>query len=362
MYPEQNFLRVTKRLTCAAAFLACLVMVAPTCFGQTISGLIGISPSGSYDSTNFDSVSLTSGNLVLNIPLLSYQQRGSLPPYTVSLNYNNQHWQMRTVDHTIAVPDSVAQTVTEFTYMPPASNSFASGVTLSTSSSVAVGFESLGSCNLTLQLEPQTLPCVLQDYLIWDQIGARHVMQDGISAGGGVSIDGTGLFGGDILTTQGNASVATGYSVTSNGVTYTTPVPGIYPCANSVPCTSPVESDLQNNIIVQAWQPGQTYPYPNTLTDSIGRTWTGPSVILAATPFLLATSSSIPHPLGCYTASYPGVNGTTIPVQFCYGQHTATTAFKQSLCNPCTRGIIGVTEGVATITGIDSILLPDGSS
>ena len=33
----------------------------------------------SYHGTDFDTINLANGNLVLNIPLLSYEQRGGLP-------------------------------------------------------------------------------------------------------------------------------------------------------------------------------------------------------------------------------------------------------------------------------------------
>ena len=47
----------------------------------------------SYHGTEFDTVNLANGNLVLNIPLLSYEQRGGLPPVTISIRSNSTTFQ-----------------------------------------------------------------------------------------------------------------------------------------------------------------------------------------------------------------------------------------------------------------------------
>ena len=57
----------------AAMLLASTVVQAQADFEK------GFQAYQSYHGSDFDSVNLANGNLVLNIPLLSYEQRGGLP-------------------------------------------------------------------------------------------------------------------------------------------------------------------------------------------------------------------------------------------------------------------------------------------
>jgi YD repeat-containing protein len=47
----------------------------------------------SYHGADFDSVNLANGNLVLNIPLLSYEQRGDIPAVTIAVRSNSTTFQ-----------------------------------------------------------------------------------------------------------------------------------------------------------------------------------------------------------------------------------------------------------------------------
>jgi RHS repeat-associated protein len=47
----------------------------------------------SYHGSDFDTVNLANGNLILNIPLLSYGQRGALPPVVISIRSNSTTFQ-----------------------------------------------------------------------------------------------------------------------------------------------------------------------------------------------------------------------------------------------------------------------------
>ncbi len=47
----------------------------------------------SFHGTDFDTVNLANGNLVLNIPLLSYDQRGGLPPVVIAIHSNSTTFQ-----------------------------------------------------------------------------------------------------------------------------------------------------------------------------------------------------------------------------------------------------------------------------
>src|SRR6266704_1516336 len=57
----------------------------------------GFRPFGSYQLSDIDSVSLTSGNLILHIPIVSYPQRGNMPPLSLSLRFNNPRWSTKFV-------------------------------------------------------------------------------------------------------------------------------------------------------------------------------------------------------------------------------------------------------------------------
>ena len=56
---------------------------------QTLAGVEqGIKPYGSYEGGKIDSISMVNGSLTLNIPLVSYSQRGELK-LVFRLVYNN---------------------------------------------------------------------------------------------------------------------------------------------------------------------------------------------------------------------------------------------------------------------------------
>src|SRR5260370_37906617 len=52
----------------------------------------GFRPFGSYQLSDIDSVNLANGNLILHIPIVSYTQRGDVPPLSLSVRFNNLRW------------------------------------------------------------------------------------------------------------------------------------------------------------------------------------------------------------------------------------------------------------------------------
>jgi RHS repeat-associated protein len=82
-----------KRLALAGLLLAAAIAALPvTVSAQTNPNLeIGIKPYGSYDSNDFDSVSVTNFNLFLHIPFLFYPQRGSLTDKAY-ITYNGKNF------------------------------------------------------------------------------------------------------------------------------------------------------------------------------------------------------------------------------------------------------------------------------
>jgi hypothetical protein len=77
-------------------FSALLLMAAfhvPSTFGQatdiTPDTEVGMKPYGSFHGGDIDQVSLSSGKLILNIPLLSYPQRGGKIKLGFALRWQN---------------------------------------------------------------------------------------------------------------------------------------------------------------------------------------------------------------------------------------------------------------------------------
>src|SRR5215470_16388509 len=75
-----------KCLLCLAIFLLAPQVLQSQNFDR------GFAPYESYQSSGLESVNLANGNLLLHIPVISYPQRGNLPPFTLSLRYNNPRW------------------------------------------------------------------------------------------------------------------------------------------------------------------------------------------------------------------------------------------------------------------------------
>src|SRR5215510_11173972 len=76
----------------AIIFLVLILCGALPLCAQTNPNLeIGLKPYGSFEGGSIDNVSITNGNLILHIPLLSYPQRGSLPG-EIHLVYNDKKW------------------------------------------------------------------------------------------------------------------------------------------------------------------------------------------------------------------------------------------------------------------------------
>src|ERR1035437_9758454 len=62
--------------------------IAASCFSQNITD-VEVKPYGAYAGGSVDTVDLATGNLFLNIPLISYPQLGKLAPLSFSIGLNN---------------------------------------------------------------------------------------------------------------------------------------------------------------------------------------------------------------------------------------------------------------------------------
>src|SRR5215831_5521139 len=88
--------RVTMRSYKVFGTLVGLLLVS-TVFAQNDPNLEqGLKPYGSYHGGDLDSISLTSGNLTVQIPLISYPQRGNLR-FGFELAYNAKPWIIKVI-------------------------------------------------------------------------------------------------------------------------------------------------------------------------------------------------------------------------------------------------------------------------
>lgn len=60
-------------------------------------------PYGSYGGSALDTVDLSTGNLMLHIPLASFPQKGSLPPLTFSAELNNAPYVQTVFDNYVKI-------------------------------------------------------------------------------------------------------------------------------------------------------------------------------------------------------------------------------------------------------------------
>src|SRR5258708_2459026 len=81
---------VMKKVTAGLFFLASLLLLSSPAWAQNFDR--GFMPYESYQGSGLDSVNLSNGNLLLHIPIVSYPQRGTMPPLTLSLRYDQPRW------------------------------------------------------------------------------------------------------------------------------------------------------------------------------------------------------------------------------------------------------------------------------
>jgi hypothetical protein len=71
-------------------FLLLSFLIVSTAYGQTFE--TGFQTYGAYGGSDFDSINLANGNLILRIPVISYPQRGQLPDLKISVGYQQFGW------------------------------------------------------------------------------------------------------------------------------------------------------------------------------------------------------------------------------------------------------------------------------
>jgi RHS repeat-associated protein len=279
----------------------------------------------SYHGSDFDTVNLANGNLVLNIPLLSYEQRGGLPPVVISVRSNS----------------ATFQSTPPFQNGPPDTNQHevASGVIGAPwgQPHVAISPGGLYWKEERIVTSPHGGPGGGPEYLTrfvaTDESGATHSLGGAIAnqvqayvPGIMYSVDGSGLMlqpanGNNtpqLLDRKGNI----GGLIDPNGNAITL----------RGPCAKPAGGGDFFNPSLPSWE-GNAYGTASvtSIVDTVGRGIPGagipnPSYLPPAAPYsCLVDLDASYHPAtpdgnGCETYNFPGQNGGTVPLIFCYSQ------------------------------------------
>jgi len=306
----------------------------------------GFRPFGSYQLSDIDSVNLTNGNLILHIPIVSYPQRGNVPPLSLSLRYNNPRWSVK------------------FRYA--GKTSFGEDVWFALWGDDGSGLEIVRDNTYSLAAYVYNLYLIdpgpgTQALHVVDSMGAHHIVEDtsGNPSQGNTmeSIDGTGLkvlYASRVIDGNGVRHLGEFYQVDH-------PTPpdnagnedrAAYDIASDNGFAESTEDSNGNKITPQFGAPspqrGNTTPDGPVVsgwTDTMGRFIPAPRIMIS-TP--------------CETLNFPGSNGGTAPITICYGSNG--TAIRSSF------GLSNVFDGnydnagFAGFPGIASITLPNGTS
>ncbi|SNT44412.1 YD repeat-containing protein [Granulicella rosea] len=265
-------------------FSILLAFTALPSLGQELQQ--GYVPYGSFDFGTIDSVNLQNRNLSINIPIVTYKQKGSLPDFGLKLMFWAPQWT------TISSPygcdpgsttGSSGGSCSEYTYT--VWDGTVMGMSVTANNVVSFGetpsYDSQG--NLMANGEYYT-----------DPSGANHYLSQNMFSFGNnrvnVAIDGSGWT--DWIDPNGIAYVSS-YTGTS--------------------LTGYTETDLYGNSVATDFTSGE-FPIPTGWTDSTGR------FISNGTPGWEPTTSA-----PCLTVGYPGVGAAdAYPVSYCFSQQTFT--------------------------------------
>jgi RHS repeat-associated protein len=325
----------------------------------------------SYHGTDFDTINLANGNLVLNIPLVSYEQRGGLPPVTISIRSNS----------------------TTFQSDPP----FSSGPADTKQFEVPAGVLGSPAGQPHVVISPGGLywkeqritleKAQLSRFVAYDDSGASHSLGSDIANStapylGNIrySIDGSDI----MLTASATNPVVIDRRGNKGGL--------VDPNGNAItlqgPCAKPAGSGQFYNASLPPWE-GYAFGTASatTIVDSIGRVIPNPTYIepLASysclvdldKPYYPATTSSdsscpvaqaagtIPGETGVALGptgqpllasdayNFPSQNGGTIQLKFCYQKINVSAALPN-----VTRKTTQINEVWPVLTGV---ILPNNT-
>ncbi len=313
---------------CVLLVAALWLLAVPVMWAQDFQR--GFVPYQSYESFAFDSVNLSSGNLLLDIPIVSFPQRGTLHPFSLSLRYNNPHWW-----------GTYQSTCT--------SNSCTTWITDGRSVHI-VRDNTYALIGYSDNVGTPDYPVYVGASHVVDNSGAHHVLEAISNDATGVSatIDGTEL----IVNTQLSSGL-----IDSDGMKHSTlwfqtsadpAAGGGDPTVLIMNGFGDTTVDPNGNAITPQFYapPGGDRYYVNNWIDSLGR-------------FIPAPRQPLPNsygypPLGnpfCETLNFPGINGGTAPITFCYTRIQVLSSF------PAGTGINAAISPLA----LTSVTLPNGT-
>jgi RHS repeat-associated protein len=272
----------------------------------------------SYHGSDFDSVNLANGTLILNIPLLSYEQRGAIAPVVISIRSNSTTFQS-TPPFQNGPPDTRQHEVPSGVIGAPWGQPHVA---------VSPGGLSWKEERIVTAAHGGNGPEYLTRFVATDESGATHSLGGGIanSVVGVVpgilySVDGSGL----MLRpkTRNNTPVLVDRKGNIGGL--------IDPNGNTIalrgPCAKPAGGGDFFDPSLASWE-GNAYGTASTtsIVDTVGRVIPNPSYLPPAAPFscLVDLDASyhpaVPDAKGCETLQFPGQNGGLTPFIFCYKQ------------------------------------------
>lgn len=327
------------KLTVLLALLLCAL--SPRIFAQTLPPVtsadqVGTQPYGSYHGGDVDSIGLTNGTLSLDLPILSYPQRGNLH-VSFNLMYNNQPQHFGQI--CFPPPDPC-----EYDWDIAPLTGAAGNARVVWADSVTVVGQNIP---YALKVGSQTDTYYYGNWFIEMADGSKHVLGNQgtvswSSTNGGVTQlqTSTGPF--ETLDATGWRTLGAETTTPVNGQAAGTPTSIINP--SGVKYLTNKIQDPSGNLI--------TYN-STTITDSVGRQIPLPSNT--------SSTSTSACPVGLLPVSSatlwapPGYNGTNASYIFCYAQVVPNM-------QGTTIGSLLINGGIAPFTGLQSIVLPNGQT
>ncbi|MGD1025789.1 MAG: RHS repeat-associated core domain-containing protein [Candidatus Sulfotelmatobacter sp.] len=277
------------------------------------TGGAGVKAYGVYHGTSIEHISLETSKLIINIPLISYPQRGGKLRVEFAL-----HWYNPVYSYThLCSPYLNPRCLTTFESAQPP------GL-----------FEALAGLPYLTGVFVNNNP-LSQNNTIWDSDGGGHQMAPVDSAGQGPiyrSIDATGYW-----LNEATSSNPTTTIIDPNGVRYIYPASGAVTAEDSNGNEMTIGSSVVDTL-------GRTIPFPLSTSNPTTSNFTG------CTGPLPTTSASLWTP--------PDQNGGTVTFKFCYaGVHIQING----LPSPCPAQTQCV-EPNGNFAELQSIVLPNGTA
>ena len=330
--------------------LALLLSMLPSCLAQDATATAfasqGYIPYGSYHSGDIDSVNLQSLNLILDIPIVSYKQKGALPNFSLHLMYNSPIWTPLTDWYYCDMSWQSLPVYCNNVYWTLA------GGPPNCVQGYGIGFAPVASDSYTVGFCQDTQPDINDD--------------------GGVDVYAEQF----VVADESEATHGTG---SPPGIAI-----GIYPLGSGSTAGLETADGTGLRVTAQTYSNGNIQVYGNKIIDKYGITYSpvsygyqrsdpdGNTITPSQSGWIDSVGRSIPYPspeLGCHQYQFPGIDGagsstisgtsgggTTVPIQLCSSIHTIS-ASEFAACQS------NVWAGWSTTVGLlDRMILPNGQS